>query len=272
MVFQPDFIPSEYGNFTVTADYWEILEKGIVGVFGSQNALILDYADRLQGKTNPNVVRAAPTASDIAQFAGTGIAPVGQLLYVSDQYINENPQSARGLDLEAHWDLRDTSWGSFSIDANVARMIGLFLQPSPDVTALLNDRAAGLINAGTNITGAANLLQQNSNPKMKWTLTPTWVYGAWTVGGLISYVGTVYDTALINAAAQPFIVPAQMTGNLYTEIKFDDGLWGKDLRVRVGARNISNVPPPPFLNVYGFMGGLYEPFGRFVYANLTKDL
>ena len=271
VIFQPSFIPSEYGNFTVTADYWEILEKGIVGVFGSQNALILDYADRLQGTANPNVVRAAPTASDIAQFAGTGIAPAGQLLYISDQYINENPQSARGLDLEAHWDLHDTRWGSFSVDANVARMIGLFLQPSPDVQALLNDRASGLINAGTNITGAANLLQQNSNPKMKWTLTPTWTYGAWTVGGLVSYVGTVYDTALINTAAQPFVVPSQMTGNLYTELKLDDGLWGKGMRVRIGARNISNVSPPPFLNVYGFIGGLYEPFGRFVYVNLTKD-
>ncbi len=270
VVFQPGFLSPEFGNFTFTADYWEIREKGIVGVFGSQNALILDYADRLQGKTNPNVVRAAPTASDIAQFVGTGIAPAGQLLYVTDQYINQNPQDARGLDLEMHWSLRDTNWGSFSVDVDVARMIGLFLQPSSDVQALLNDRASGLINAGTNITGAANLLQQNANPKMKWIIAPSWTDGPWTVGCLVSYVGTVYDTGLINASAQPFIVPAQLTGNLYTEFKFNDGMFGKDMRVRIGARNISNAPPPPFLNAYGFIGGLYEPLGRFVYVNLTK--
>ena len=46
----------------------------MIGVFGSQNALILDYALREQGSYNPNVVRAAPTATQVAQFAGTGIA------------------------------------------------------------------------------------------------------------------------------------------------------------------------------------------------------
>lgn len=271
IVFQPSFVPPEFGEFTFTGDYWEIREKEIIGVFGSQNALIQDYADRMQGKSDPNVVRAAPTAADVAEFAGTGIAPVGELLYVNDQYVNLNPQNARGLDLTVHWDLRDTDWGSFSADLNVARMIGLYLQPSPDVQTLLNDRASGLINAGTVISGAANLLQQDSNPKMRWTLATTWSDAGWTIGGLVTYTGTVYDTGLINADDVPFKVPAMMTGNLYVDYRFDNGLWGKAAHIRVGARNISNVPPPPYLSSYGFIGGLYQPYGRFTYASITQE-
>jgi hypothetical protein len=67
-----------------------------------------------------------------------------------------------------------------------------------------------------------------------------------------------------------WILPVQMTGDLYAEFKLDDGLWGQDMRTRAGARNISNVPPPPFLNAYGFVGGLYQPVGRSMYVNLTK--
>jgi outer membrane receptor protein involved in Fe transport len=270
MVFQPAFVPAEFGNVILTGDYWEILEKNLIGVFGPSNALILDYALRELGSSNPNVVRAAPTVTQVAQFAGTGLTPVGTLLYVNDQYVNLNRQSARGIDLTAHWDLRDTDWGSFSVDANVARMIGLYLQPSPVQQQLLNYKASGVINAGTAISTFGNLLQQNSNPKIRWTLTPTWNFGPLTLGGQIIYTGQVYDTALINTSNVPFKVPSQTTGNVYAEWNFADGLIGNGTKVRVGARNVSNAAPPPFLNAYGFIAGLYEPYGRYTYVSLTE--
>jgi iron complex outermembrane receptor protein len=60
LVFEPKFVPSEFGQFTFTADYWRVKQKGIVGLFGEGNALILDYLLR-QGGSNANVVRAAAT-------------------------------------------------------------------------------------------------------------------------------------------------------------------------------------------------------------------
>jgi len=269
-VFQPTFIPAEFGNFTVTADYWTILEKNLIGVFGQANALILDYADRMQGTTNPNVVRAAPTSTQVAQFAGTGIAPVGTLQYITDQYVNENPQLASGIDFDAHWDLRDTTWGSFSLDFNMARMLSLKLEPSPQQQALINDRTSGIINAGTVISGFGNLLEQGTNPAIRWNLLPTWNYGPWTIGGLVSYTGGFYDTGLINTANIPYREPAYVTGNVYTEFAFKDGFIGDETRVRVGARNVSNAAPPPNLTSYGFVAGVYEPYGRYEYISVTE--
>ncbi len=73
-VIEPKFIPRRFGELTLTADFWSIHQVGIVGQFGAQNALVLDYLMRLQGSSNPNVIRAAVTPDDTAVFAGSGLA------------------------------------------------------------------------------------------------------------------------------------------------------------------------------------------------------
>jgi outer membrane receptor protein involved in Fe transport len=264
-VFQPTFVPAEYGELTLTADYWTILEKNLIGVFGQANALIADYVDRMQGSTDPNVVRAAPTVTQINQFAGTGIAPVGTLQYINDQYVNENPQLASGIDLDAHWDIRDTAWGNFSVDMNIARQLSLKLEPSPQQQALINARTSGVINAGTVIAGFGNLLEQGTNPAMRWNLTPSWNDGPWTLGSMISYTGGFYDNSLINTANVPYRVAPLITANLYGEVAFKDGIIGTESRLRIGVKDINNAVPSQ-----DFVGGIYEPYGRFEYISLTE--
>ncbi len=79
--------------------------------------MVLDYAERAQGRSNPLVTRAAPNVDDIALFAGTGIAPAGQILSISDRFVNLLPQDVEGLDIGSNWRLSDTSgeiFGSMS--------------------------------------------------------------------------------------------------------------------------------------------------------------
>ncbi|HEY5712508.1 MAG TPA: TonB-dependent receptor, partial [Allosphingosinicella sp.] len=90
-------LPDGWGRLTLTADFWSIRQVGIVGQFGPQNALVLDYQLRLQGSSNPNVIRAAPTADDIPVFAGTGLAPAGAVLQIRDQFQNLLPQTVEGI-------------------------------------------------------------------------------------------------------------------------------------------------------------------------------
>ena len=75
-MLEPEFIP----GLTLTADYWRVKQTGLVGTFGDDNAIALDLLRRLDGGTNPNVIRAAPTAEDIALFTGTGLAPAGEII------------------------------------------------------------------------------------------------------------------------------------------------------------------------------------------------
>jgi len=101
---------------------------------------------------------------------------------------------------------------------------------------------------------------------------PTWNDGPWTIGGMASYIGGFYNTSLINTANVPYRVPAQLTGNVFGEIAFKDSVIGEDARLRVGVRNITgSLPPAAVGNTYGFVGGLYEPYGRFEYISLTEN-
>jgi len=236
-------------------------------VFGEGNALTLDYLMRLQGSSNSNVVRLAPTADDIARFAGTGIAPVGQEVYVSDRYDNLNPQQFKGVDVGLMWQLRDTRAGSFSVDIEAARLLKYYRDPSAGIQALLDARAAGQINAGVSITGGGDLVRQNGAPATKVSASLTWNYDQFTVGAFTRYISSMDDTNLLATDGTPWVVESQVTGNLYGQYEFEAGNLGRT-SIRLGANNITNKQPPLSSGTYGYIGSVYQPYARYWYASV----
>lgn len=268
VVLEPRFIPESLGTFTFTADYWRVKQTGLVGIFGEGNALIVDYLLRQTGQTNPNVIRATPTADDIALFAGTGLAAAGQVLYVLDAYQNLQPQTAKGIDLGLTWRLRDTGVGDFSLSFNAAHLLDFYQNPSPGIAALLAAREAGEINPGTTITGGGDLIRQEGRPEWKLSAALTWRYNQVTVGAFSQYIGSVEDVDLIDAQGNPWVIKSQLTGNLYGEYAFDEGALS-GTRFRLGVRNITDEKPP--LSSEGYVGRLYAPQGRYWYVNIAKS-
>jgi iron complex outermembrane receptor protein len=268
VVFEPKFVPDQFGHFTFTVDYWRVKQKGIVGIFGEGNALILDYLDRMSGGSNPNVVRAAPTADDTAAFLGTGLTPVGSVLYVKDQYENLLPQEARGLDYNLMWRLHGTRFGDFDLNIGAAQLLKFYQAPSPAIAELLAARASGKINAGTTITGGGDLLKQNGKPELKWTTALTWRLNQVTVGAFTQYTSDVQDTSLLDSAGAAWTVDSQLTGNLYAQYDFVDG-WASNTSVKLGVRNITDEKPP--LSSNGYLGSLYQPYARYWYASVRKS-
>ena len=268
VVFQPRFIPQQFGDFTFTVDYWRVKQEGIVGIFGEGNALILDYLDRVNGGSNPNVIRAAPTADDIAAFQGTGLAPVGQVIGVTDQYVNLLPQEARGLDFNLLWSLHGTSIGDFDVSIGAAHLLKFYQSPSPQIAELLAARAAGTINAGTNITGGGDLIRQNGKPEWKWNAAVTWRYEKLTVGAFTQYTSDVDDTNLLDSTGAAWVIDSQMTANLYGQYEFTDGMMS-NTRLKVGVRNLTDEAPP--LSSNGYLGSLYQPYGRYWYFSVRKS-
>ncbi len=273
LVLEPRFIPSEYGRFTFTLDYWRIKQEGIIGIFGEGNALTLDYLLRMQGQTNPNVIRAAPTPADIAAFAGTGIAPVGQVQYVKDQYVNLQPQEARGLDIGVMWRLHGTRYGDFDFNFNAAHLLKFYQQPSAGIAALLAARASGVINPGTTITGNGDLIRQGGKPEWKWSAAATWRYKQVTVGAFTQYIGDVDENTLLDANGNPWLIDSQLTANLYADYEFVDGGWWTDkTRVRVGVKNVTDEKPPlSYSSGNGYLGTLYQPYSRYWYVSVRKS-
>lgn len=268
LVYEPRFIPENFGRFTFTVDYWRVKQDGIVGLFGGGNAMTADYLARLNGSSYDAVVRAAPTADDIAAFAGTGLAPVGQVLYITDQYSNLLPQEARGLDIGVMWSLRGTEWGDFSVNFNAAHLAKFYRSPSPGVAELMAAQAAGEIDPTIFIGGGGDMVRQNGRPEWKWSASATWNYDQWTVGAFTQYIGDVEDTGLLDTAGTPWIVDSQLTANLYGQYEFTEGL-AANTRLRIGVRNITDEKPP--LESDGYLGDLYQPYARYWYVSVRKS-
>jgi iron complex outermembrane receptor protein len=266
-VFEPKFIPSEFGQFTMTTDYWRVKQKGIVGLFGEGNALILDYLLRQGGSSNANVVRANPTADDTAAFAGTGLTPVGTVLYVKDQYVNTLPQEARGIDIGLMWRKHGTPFGDFDLNVNGAHLIKFYQQPSPQIAALMAARSDGKINAGTTITGGGSYVRSNGRPDWKWTAALSWSLEQFSAGVFTQYISDVDDTGLIDSAGAPWVIDSQVTTNVYGQYEFTKG-WAANTRLKLGVRNLTDERPP--LSSNGYLGTLYQPYGRYVYASIRK--
>jgi iron complex outermembrane receptor protein len=269
VVFQPRFLPESLGDWTFTVDKWRIQQEKIVGLFGGSSAVVQDYLDRVNGGSNPLVVRAAPNADDIAAFAGTGLAPVGQIISVSDRFVNLLPQDVQGIDIGIVWRLRNTPIGNFRVNINAAKLTKFSREPGPQIDALFAARAAGAINIATPLPDSSSLLAQNGRPEWKVSGTVTWANGPWQVGAFTQYISAVDDTALLGASGTPWEVESRLTGNLYGQYEFEDNFGiANNTRLRAGVRNITNEAPP--LSSAGYLGSLYQPYGRYWYMSVTK--
>lgn len=265
-VLQPKFIPSQYGRLTLTADLWSIRQVGIVGQFGAQNALVLDYLLRQQGSSNPNVLRAAVTADDLPVFTGTGLTPAGTVLQINDQFTNLLPQTARGIDLALLYNVR-TDIGRFNFEVNAARLTKFSRDTPPAVQALFDARAAGQINAATPLTDARNLIEDRGRPKWRVTGSLTWSLDQFQIGAFANYIGPVDDTNFLDTAGDPYRVSGTTTFNLYAQYRVQGGFMD-DTRLRVGVRNLFDKDPP--ITADGYLGSLYVPYARYWYVSVGK--
>jgi len=270
LVFESSFLPEEYGKVTFTADWWRIEQDQAVGIVGDDNAILLDYVLRLQGVPggNPLVVRSAPDAQQIADFAGTGLQPVGAISYVRDDYLNMDDRIAQGWDFGLYYDLFDTPVGDFSFRVNAALLDKFFQSPTPEGRVILEAGQAGILRPTLRPSGQTDLIRDFGRPEWRYTSSLTWSKDAWSSGWFTSYVGDVYDDFNL-LAGQPWIIEDYQTHNLYVQYEFDHDT-DKPLRLRVGARNITDETPPLADTNFGFLGELHSPQGRFVYVNVRK--
>ena len=268
MVFESAFIPEEWGKVTFTVDWWRIQQENVVGIFGDDNQILLDYVRRLNGGSNPAVVRAAPDAGDIAAFAGTGLTPVGDILFVDDNYLNLDKRTVQGLDLGLYYDLFDTPVGDFSFRINGAYLDKFFQGVSPNGAIINAAAAAGSIPSALRVAGQGDLVRDFGRPEWRYTASLSWTKDAFGAGWFTSYVGDVYDDFNI-LSGQPWIIDEFQTHNFYVQYEFDHDS-AAPTRVRIGARNLFDEVPPLADTNFGYLGDLHNPQGRFVYVNVRK--
>lgn len=268
MVLQPRFL-SSLGDFTFTVDRWGIKQTGIVGILSDQNAIILDYFQRLNGSSNSNVVRLAPSASDVATFAGTGIDPVGQISRVSSQFQNLLPRDVQGLDLAFTYRSPPTSFGRFTLNVNASHLIKFFQAPSSIEAQLLAVQRAGQISPTLPIAGTANLVRDAGRPDWKLSGTLSWQLDDLTISAFTQYIGSVNNTGVLDPTGSVWQVESSLTTNLYAQYKFNTDSLGGATALRIGVRNLTNEKPP--LAATGYLASLYQPVTRYWYFGIEKQ-
>lgn len=268
LVFQPQFLPEGLGEFVFTVDRWKIEQEQIVGLLGAQTALALEYLNRVQGTTNPNVVRTAPNADDIALFNGTGLAAVGTATSISDRFINLLPQTVEGIDFGVSWSKRRTAWGTFLFRANASQLLTFSRSPGDIVESLYAARAAGTINPLTPLPDSSQLIAQNGRPEWKINASFTWRHGPWRVGVSSQYVSEVFQTGLLGSTGQPWRVAPQTVLNLYGQYEFQDVGFASGTEVRLGVRDLTDEGPS--LADGGYLGSVQRPYGRYWYVDVSK--
>lgn len=264
LVLQPMFVPERFGRFTLTIDRWKIRQEQIVGLLGAQTALIVDYLDRVNGGSNPLVVRADPTQEDIDAFAGTGLTPVGQVLAINDSFINLQPQTAGGLDIALNWSLRRTRFGSFNVNVNATRLLEFTRDPGDIVNALYAARADGAIDPATPLPDSTQLIGQNGRPEWRGSSSLTWNKGAWRAGLSAQYIGSFEQPSLLGLSGAPWVVEDRLVFNAYGQYRLPEGT-----AIRLGVRDLTDEGPA--LADGGYRGSVHNPWGRYWYVNVSKS-
>jgi outer membrane receptor protein involved in Fe transport len=271
MVFESTFLPPEWGEITFTADWWRIEQSNVIGIFGDNNHILLDYARRVTGEnggSNPAVVRDTPSAQDILDFQGTGLDPVGEILFVDDNYINLDERAVQGWDFGLYYDLDDTPLGDFSFRINAAFLDKFFQSVSESGQEINQAIASGAISPVLSVGGQGDLVRNGGRPEWRYTSSLTWRKDPWGAGWFTSYVGDVEDQSSV-LGSQPWIIDDYQTHNLYVqyELGYDTD---RPTRFRVGMRNIFDEEPPLANTNFGYLGDLHSPSGRFVYGSVRK--
>ncbi|HPN05220.1 MAG TPA: TonB-dependent receptor [Hyphomonadaceae bacterium] len=267
-VFDGTFLPPDLGKVSFTADWWRIEQDNVVGIFGDGNQILLDYVMRLNGSSNPAVVRAAPDADDTAAFAGTQLAPAGDILFVDDNYLNLDSRTVQGWDFGLYYDLDGTAFGDFSFRFNAALLDKFYQGVSANGIVINQAAASGVIPSQLSVSGQGDLVRDYGRPEWRFTSSLTWRNEAWGAGWFTSYVGDVFDDFNL-LSNQPWIIEEYQTHNLYVQYELGHDT-DKPLRLRVGARNITNEAPPLAATNFGYLGDLHSAQGRFMYVNVRK--
>lgn len=275
VVFEPRGLsgPMSFLNgLTITVDRWEIQREGVVGVFGAENHISLDYLLRLQGSSNPNVVRDAPNQDEIDWFTTAGLDPVGDILYILDTYDNNEEIEVTGIDYGIYYDLDDTPLGDFSLKVNASYLDTYFISLSPGAQQIRDAVDSGLIADEITVSQEGDIILQDGQPEWRVGASLTWSHpNGFGAGVRADYTSEFIDTgAGLDPNGDPFIVEAWTQTNAYLEYDFSrDGMLD-DLRIRVGANNIFDEDPPLADETNGYDAAYHSIRGRQVYFDIRK--
>ncbi|MEQ8404490.1 MAG: TonB-dependent receptor [Oceanicaulis sp.] len=266
-------------QFIISVDYWQFEQENLIGTLGPEVQLALDFQARLNGSSNPNVVRGAVTAADQAAFdaynlanPGDQRAAAGVVQFVNDSYINLDSQTAAGFDIGVSTGF-DLGWaGTLDLSVDASRLDELELVRTPLINQLIDDPIVG----GNFSALDPDRIELNGNPEWRYSARATWRKDRFGAGLSARYVGEYFDTSADpdldgDGVDDFFPVDSYLRWNTYVDyrvpVQFTDLL-----RVRFGVNNVTDERPPLLDDSRGYDTGLHSVRGREFYLQLRSTL
>lgn len=259
-------------------DYWRFEQENVIGAFGVQEALALDFLLRRQGGFNPNVVRADPTADDIAAFAAWNAAnpndqrvAAGQVQFVNDPYINLDSQVADGLDFGIAAGFDAGAAGKFDLDLEAMYLMTLDVKRNDLLAAV----AADPVFAGQFAALKVDRVELDGNPTWRGSATLTWRKGPMGAGMSARYVSEFLDPNAdldLNGDGVPeyWTIEEDWKVNLYGEYRFKVQPLDT-LSMRFGVNNVLDDAPPLVDESLGYRPDYHSLKGREFYVQLRAS-
>lgn len=297
-------------GLSLTADYWQVRRVNLLGqrstaqVYASDVALIQAFtkAQLAAGKTidqidigsgtpnyqgDPDVVRLAPTAADVATFATYNAAHpsdpqavAGKIFSNNTPFVNLASSYDEGVDLGLSYVLPALPIGNITLNSDWS-----YLTASRSVTAPSN--VAAITTDNVNVNGDA---------RWRGTTTLIWRKRNWTGTLGAYYIGGTQDTGATTTAAvweslgRPDYIAKQFNAGTYTyRYVLDDSLtynvslayqfgatanpWLRRTRVRLGVVNLTDDAPPLASGQSGYNPALNQNLvaGRTWSLELTRQ-
>lgn len=248
-------------------DYWQIDQSDVVGLFGVQNHVALDYLRRLDGTLNPAVTRAALRPEDILFFEGSGLEPVGALQSVDERYQNLDGRLTRGIDLQVNGEQLDTWLGAFTFDVTLSRLL-----TSRQSVPTLGQEIVEAGEPALQFVGAGNLLERNGRPRWRASFRLAFERGDSRFGLFGRYTSGLVDTSAIQDQTDEFLpVDNWRSVSAFAGLRMPLAT-GIDATLRLTVDNIFDEAPPLADEALGYFVGLHDAVGRSYNLSLVADL
>lgn len=270
-------------ELSMYVDYWSFEQTGVIDTFGVQEALAVDFIRRLDGGSNPNVIRAAVTAEEQAAFDAYNAAnpnaqvpAAGQVLYVNDVFINLDRQEAVGIDLGVTAKIDAGNWGEFSLNTEWSKLEKLDVYRNAELVAIAEDPR---FDSGDFDSIQINQIKINGNPEWRGSASVLWRRDALGAGLSARYVSGFLDTSADNVDLNGdgeddlFEVDSQLRVNGYVDYRIDLPMFGDDgrSRIRFGVNNMFDEAPPLADESLGFETSVHSIRGREFYVQIRAE-
>lgn len=274
---------SFFGDMRFYADFFRFEQTNVIDNTGVEYELAVDAVRRLEGGSNPNVIRAEVTPQDIADFqaynASSGfpaIAPAGKVLYVLDPIINLDRQNVEGIDFGFNGSYDAGRLGEFSYSVSGSKLLErerVFPEQDDIDFSILEDYGIEIDGSVATPGEAQDTIELNGNPEWRVLGTVSWRKERWGAGASVRYISGYDDTsaeAEINGEDVFYRVDDWTVFNGYVDYRFNAGP-ADPLRLRLGIKNIFNEKPPLLDESYGYDPSYHDVTGRFGYVQLLAS-